>query len=622
MFDADWEAKRLKAAFDPKNPFCPFSNDEHYIWCALENIMFQFNTRGCMEPSSIVVEDFVQGIIAEGAFKGIPFVRLLENYAGQKNNALSLKKYQLDAENQKKKTFPVPYSEDPLSCYQTTIKLIEWCPDAATCEGPRRIFRKLASAQQQQDWVQQGLKWKLSPLKARVIGKNTINTILKKVAVMCGYSFASRCTAHGKRRAGLSACANAGVSSAVMMKMGGHSSLQMVATYQAPNQDSYDHAIKAKHGTPTKIRAQLNAKNKKVVEDDEPDWLLDVIEEEESRLDPGQLLYQQDSVMDYSSSPISFFDANQFQDTKPAAVDLPSPSTSPSTESFGTYGAAGVLGAMTQREIDVPADIEYQPPSTPFADVTNKAPRTIAKQVSRSFDCASVTRSAPTAQLKPSVQFYLNESLAQPHQEHQVVPQQAPPPQVAPDQVASQQQFLQAPPPQAPPPQQYQQAPPQHVAPQQQFQQAPPQQQYQQAPPLHVAPQQQYQPVVPSHITSMYPFQQQQQQYQQVAPPQITPMYQPFATPVAPMQYQYQQVAPPLTTSMFQQPPGTDTALAQQQVATPMPYQPVQYYPQNFPASATSFQYYQGYQAPQAPALPQVPSNGDVSRRISYGPPI
>jgi hypothetical protein len=63
---------RTEAADDPKNPFSPFSNDDHFVWCVLENIMYKFNTRGCLEPSFIYVEDFVVGTIEEGAFKNIP----------------------------------------------------------------------------------------------------------------------------------------------------------------------------------------------------------------------------------------------------------------------------------------------------------------------------------------------------------------------------------------------------------------------------------------------------------------------------------------------------------------------------------------------------------------------
>jgi hypothetical protein len=42
-----------------------------------------------------------------------------------------------------------------------------------------------------------------------------------------------------------------------MVGLGGHASLNMVATYHKPNQDARDDVIKAKHGSPSKIRAQL-----------------------------------------------------------------------------------------------------------------------------------------------------------------------------------------------------------------------------------------------------------------------------------------------------------------------------------------------------------------------------
>jgi hypothetical protein len=140
MFDEHWEEKRLKAANDPTNPFNPFNNNEHYVWCALENVMYQFCTRGCLEPTSICVDDFVQCVIDKGAFKGIPFIRLKENYGGQKGKSLTIKNSELDADNTWKETFPCPYSTKPLSCYQTDFVtlfiIIFWVVDVI-------IYRRL-----------------------------------------------------------------------------------------------------------------------------------------------------------------------------------------------------------------------------------------------------------------------------------------------------------------------------------------------------------------------------------------------------------------------------------------------------------------------------------------------
>ena len=92
-FDEKWFEKRSKAANDPSNPFNPFSNTKHYVWAALENIMAYFNTRGCLEPASICVEDYIEDVIDEGDYKGIPYIRLLETYGGQKNKALTNSAY-------------------------------------------------------------------------------------------------------------------------------------------------------------------------------------------------------------------------------------------------------------------------------------------------------------------------------------------------------------------------------------------------------------------------------------------------------------------------------------------------------------------------------------------------
>ena len=128
------------------------------MWCGLMNVMYQFNTRGCLEPSSILVEDFEVGIWQIGAYKGIPFVRLKEDYSGQKNRSLSLKNPVVNADNSKKKTLPAFYSSDPLSCFQTVRKLIMWCPDSKTCTniGGRRLFRKPASVADLKLWSAAG----------------------------------------------------------------------------------------------------------------------------------------------------------------------------------------------------------------------------------------------------------------------------------------------------------------------------------------------------------------------------------------------------------------------------------------------------------------------------------
>ena len=58
QFDVKWFEKRDKAANDPTNAFNPFSNTEHYVWAAMENLMSYYALRGCKEPTSLNTEDF------------------------------------------------------------------------------------------------------------------------------------------------------------------------------------------------------------------------------------------------------------------------------------------------------------------------------------------------------------------------------------------------------------------------------------------------------------------------------------------------------------------------------------------------------------------------------------
>ena len=249
---------------DEENKFDPHPerNVEHFVWCALENVMCQFCLRGNLEPSSLLVEDFTQEYIQEGAFKGIPCFVLGANYSGQKGHALSLRNPTHDVENTKKKTYPCPYNKDELSCYQTLLKLFEMMPDADVCEdgrnGGRRLFRKPASKQELAYYKSIGHpEWKLTSKKSRVIGRNAINPILKKIAVWSGYKNPEKCTAHGKRKAGISVVANKQVGPATLASLGGHTNLKTVSRYHEPDQQDVDCVIRAKAGSPTAIRKEL-----------------------------------------------------------------------------------------------------------------------------------------------------------------------------------------------------------------------------------------------------------------------------------------------------------------------------------------------------------------------------
>jgi hypothetical protein len=365
-FDVKWREKRMKAAMDPSNPFNPFSDDDHYVWCALENIMFEFNTRGCLEPSSICVEDFETGIIEEGAFKGIPFVRLKENYSGQKGKALSLRNHVQDAANTKKKTFACPYSSDRLSCYQTTLKLIEWTPPEANGR-PRRIFRKKASKAELEEWEQAGKKYRLSSKPSRVIGKCQINKLLKKVAVWCNYDNPNRCTAHGKRAAGISTCANAGVGPAILKMTGGHASIDMVAAYHAPTQEGFDHAIKAKHGSPSKIREDFGEHGDLIGSDDD-DSTMDALKD----IEPYSFHPVEDSkpharsIPAYASAPGNLLVNNtrpfEQEDSKPAALyaSMPVASVSVLTDSTNVaYAVKKKKKKKKKRRQEEPAPPSY-----------------------------------------------------------------------------------------------------------------------------------------------------------------------------------------------------------------------------------------------------------------------
>jgi len=146
QFDADWFEKRQMAIDDPEIKFDPVNIIEDFMKVAMENLIVQWCTRGITEPISITKEDFERGIIKDGEYAGIPYIRLKENYRGQKGKKLSLKDGDSNTNNTRKKTLPCPYSSHPFSCYQTTIRLLEMVPD--NCEGTTCIFRQTASKKQ------------------------------------------------------------------------------------------------------------------------------------------------------------------------------------------------------------------------------------------------------------------------------------------------------------------------------------------------------------------------------------------------------------------------------------------------------------------------------------------
>ena len=331
QFDVNFQEKWWKAANDPKNPFNPLSNIDHYVWCALANVMYHNNTRGCQEPTSIKMEDFSIGIGTEGDYAGIPYVQLNANYDNQKGVALTMKKNVVNAENSKKKCLPIPFDSHPLSCYKTIRTLMEWMPAIENCTetkaAGRRFFRHKASKKDLLKFKSMGMPWQLSPNKNNVIGPNNVNVILKKIAKWCGYNNWERCTSHGLRRGGLSTCANAGVSSAVMVQLGGHSAVpkeqKMTALYQKPNQQAYDQAIRAKHGSPSAIKEKLAAEqSKKFFADDDPnpdDFDLDDIFAGLNDFDFTAVDGKEDK------KPSVGFDL----DKKPAAVDTKPPPFAP-----------------------------------------------------------------------------------------------------------------------------------------------------------------------------------------------------------------------------------------------------------------------------------------------------
>ena len=156
--------------------------------------------------------------------------------------------------NSKKKTFECPFSAHPMSCYQTTLKILTvMLPDKESCQGVQQIFWLAAGVKELADFIAHNKSLTLSAKCFYAIGPNSVNSHLKNIKTWASSTNSKRCTTHGKRGGGISTVCNAGVAPAIYVKLGGHTHLTITANYNKPNQAAFDQAILAKYGSPSKI---------------------------------------------------------------------------------------------------------------------------------------------------------------------------------------------------------------------------------------------------------------------------------------------------------------------------------------------------------------------------------
>eukprot|EP00536_Pseudo-nitzschia_multiseries_P006467 jgi/Psemu1/15386/gm1.15386_g len=98
-----------------------------------------------------------------------------------------------------------------------------------------------------------GLECAAEGAKHTIASGVNLNELLAQIAIWSGYDNPERCTAHGKRHEALSKVANASVCPSLIKGMGGHASIDITTRYIKPNQQAIDAAVRAKHGSPSKI---------------------------------------------------------------------------------------------------------------------------------------------------------------------------------------------------------------------------------------------------------------------------------------------------------------------------------------------------------------------------------
>jgi hypothetical protein len=148
-FDPDWQRRELKLQMIPRI---------RSVLSLMMIILFGVCSRiSCtssipvvaLNPPPSMLKTLLWELLRKALLKTSPSERKL-------GKALLLCNPVQNAENTKKKTFSCPFSSDPLSCYQTTLKLIAWCP--LHCGGgPRRIFQKKAVQAELSEWKEAGL---------------------------------------------------------------------------------------------------------------------------------------------------------------------------------------------------------------------------------------------------------------------------------------------------------------------------------------------------------------------------------------------------------------------------------------------------------------------------------
>eukprot|EP00536_Pseudo-nitzschia_multiseries_P007829 jgi/Psemu1/18857/gm1.18857_g len=268
-------------------------------------------------------------------------IGLKETYSGQKNCALSLKHDIIDKEITRKRTLPCPYT---------------------AFYGPCRLPEFKQDLQEAHIWEKEGCSWRLNRSASKVIGVHKVNELLVQIAIWSGYDNPERCTAHGKRHEALSKVANASVCPSLIKGMGGHASIDITTRYIKPNQQAIDAAVRAKHGSPSKIAPRAPSPAPAPAP-----------RAPSPAPAPGPA-----SPAEESQAPAPFLDESPLLSIQHSFGDL-------SKDSVSSDFAAGALGLMTQQfevpkksppafpsNISLGTGEEPSPVPMPFTDRTNQ----------------------------------------------------------------------------------------------------------------------------------------------------------------------------------------------------------------------------------------------------------
>ena len=190
--------------------------------------MFFFLITKLLQPSEIKLESFKLGFVENGPLKGYEYLRLV---------------IPAHAEKTRKIDFRNPYNREEVGYHDVvanpddefcTVKLYKhYVTNFLDPDLPQtaKFFRRRAPQKE----IRFRQKRNLFFESGEPFGQNYFNQLMVTMAHECGFTNPSRCTAHGRRKEGISKLANNGVEEKVILNAAWHNHVSTNMIYRKPD---------------------------------------------------------------------------------------------------------------------------------------------------------------------------------------------------------------------------------------------------------------------------------------------------------------------------------------------------------------------------------------------------